>query len=87
MDDIAEFWHTVAVAEDGLIVGEAFTVIVPVAVATVQGPPEVETVKLKVPDAVGVPLMVNAPALYDPFTPDGKEPTVIVALVALPPTL
>ena len=51
------------------IVPLPLTVIVPLSEGFTQGAPVVVTVKLKVPDAVGVPLIVNTPALNVPVTP------------------
>jgi len=60
--------------------------MVPLAVAGgVHAPPEVVTVKLKVPETVGVPLTVNVVPLKTPVTPAGNEPEVILAAVAPPP--
>ena len=42
---------------------------------------------MKLPDCVGVPLIVNTPLLKVPVTPAGNEPEVIVAFVAPPPTV
>ena len=66
-------------------VGLVFIIKEPLSVASGVHPPEVETVKLKVPDAVGVPLMVNKLPTKFPVTPDGKLPDTIDALVAPPP--
>ena len=71
--------------EFNVMVEFAFTVMDPFRDGLVQGP-DVETVKLKVPDSVGVPLIVNTPALNEPVTPVGKAPEVIEAPVAPPPT-
>ena len=38
------------------------------------------------PAAVGVPLIVNTPLLYEPVTPGGRAPAVIEAPVPPPPT-
>ena len=60
---------------------------VPLSDTFPQGP-VVVTVKLKLPDCVGVPEMVKSlvPPLYVPVTPVGNEPAVIEAPVPLPPT-
>ena len=62
-----------------------FTVIVPLVLAVVHALPDVVTVKLKVPLAVGVPLMVAVVPLTLNDTPAGNAPALILAPVAPPP--
>jgi hypothetical protein len=88
MGAIALFIQTVwlsAPGEVSAIVPLAFTVIVPDVDVFTQGP-DVVIVYTKAPDSVGVPLIVNTPALNTPVTPAGKLPAVRLASVALPPT-
>ena len=81
---IQTVWLSVPAAEDKLRIASLVTVIVPVSEVFTQGP-VVPTVKLNVPLAVGVPLIVNVPPLNTPFTPAGNEPAVIDAPVPPPP--
>src|SRR5688572_22733714 len=60
-------WLSVPAADDKLRVASFVTVIVPVSEVFTQGP-LVPTVKLNVPLAVGVPLIVNVVPLNTPFT-------------------
>ena len=84
---IALFTQTVCVvvaADDvNAIVEFAFTSKLPDKVAGQA--PSARTVKLKLPEAVGVPLMVNTPALYTPDTPAGNEPALKDPPVVFPP--
>jgi hypothetical protein len=66
---------SVPAADISVIVLFGLTVIVPVDVTTPQPPVKV-TVKVKVPDTVGVPLMVTSLDAKVPETPDGNPATV-----------
>ena len=76
-------WLVVAAAEVRLMFELAFTVSVPLNELLTHGP-VVVTVYEKLPDTVGVPLMVNTPPLKLPLTPAGNAPAVIVAPVPPP---
>ena len=75
----------VPAAEVKAMVELACTVIVPLSDVFTHGP-DVVTVKLNIPDTVGVPLMVNTPPLNVPVTPAGNAPAVVEAPVPPAPT-
>ena len=65
---------------------DGVTSIVPLKLTSgTHAPPDVVTVYANDPDTVGVPDIVNTPPANEPYTPAGKAPADISALVAPPP--
>ena len=80
-----KFWLLVPAEDVKAMVFVGLTIMLPVVVLKPPGqPPVIVTVYPKVPDTVGVPLMVNTLAFQDPVTPDGRpatsEPVAMVVL-------
>jgi hypothetical protein len=81
---IQRVWALVPTAELNAIVLFGVTVIVPVAVFVPPvHPPVMVTVKVKVPETEGVPVMVTTLAVQLPVTPVGKPVTVAPVAVVV----